>query len=98
MGVRIWTHTIGDVQIWYHRYSITPRNVDRIFEAVLELERVMDIVKAVIPAAGIGSRFLPYTATIPKEMLPILNKPAIQYIVEEGLNSAINQFIMVTSR
>lgn len=58
----------------------------------------MDIVKAVIPAAGIGSRFLPYTATIPKEMLPILNKPAIQYVVEEGLNSAITQFVMVTSR
>jgi UTP--glucose-1-phosphate uridylyltransferase len=58
----------------------------------------MDIIKAVIPAAGIGSRFLPYTATIPKEMLPILNKPAIQYIIEEGLASSVNQFILITSR
>lgn len=58
----------------------------------------MSIIKTVIPAAGIGSRFLPYTATVPKEMLPVLSKPAIQYIIEEGLQSAIQQFIVVTSR
>jgi len=58
----------------------------------------MEILKTVIPAAGIGSRFLPYTATVPKEMLPVLHKPALQYIVEEGLQSAINQFIVITSR
>lgn len=57
----------------------------------------MDVIKAVIPAAGLGTRFLPYTKAIPKEMLPLLNKPAIQYIVEEGMASDINDFIMVTS-
>lgn len=58
----------------------------------------MDITKAIIPAAGMGTRFLPYTATIPKEMLALLNKPAIQYIVEEGLGSNIKNFLMITSR
>lgn len=58
----------------------------------------MDRIKAVIPAAGLGTRFLPFTKAVPKEMLPLLNKPAIQYIVEEGLASDINDFIMVTSR
>ncbi|HSW73610.1 MAG TPA: UTP--glucose-1-phosphate uridylyltransferase [Candidatus Limnocylindria bacterium] len=58
----------------------------------------MDVVKAIIPAAGLGTRFLPFTKAVPKEMLPLLNKPAIQYIVEEGLNSEVNQFLMITSR
>jgi len=58
----------------------------------------MDIKKAIIPAAGLGTRFLPYTKSIPKEMLPLLNKPAIQYIIEEGLSSDISQFYMITSR
>ncbi|MFZ5954623.1 MAG: UTP--glucose-1-phosphate uridylyltransferase GalU [Candidatus Dependentiae bacterium] len=58
----------------------------------------MDITKAIIPAAGMGTRFLPYTAAIPKEMLALLNKPAIQYIVEEGLGSNIKNFLMITSR
>jgi UTP--glucose-1-phosphate uridylyltransferase len=58
----------------------------------------MDILKAIIPAGGLGTRFLPYTKAIPKEMLPLLNKPAIQYIVEEGMASDIRNFIMVTSR
>ncbi len=58
----------------------------------------MDIVKTVIPAAGLGTRFLPFTKSIPKEMLPLLNKPAIQCIVEEGLASDIHNFIMVTGR
>jgi len=43
-------------------------------------------------AAGLGTRFLPYTKAIPKEMLPLLNKPAIQYIIEEGLGAAITNF------
>ena len=42
-------------------------------------------MKAVIPAAGLGSRFLPATKAVPKEMLPVVDKPAIQYIVEEAL-------------
>lgn len=58
----------------------------------------MDIVKAIIPAAGLGTRFLPYTKAIPKEMLPIINKPAIQYIVEEGLASAISNFLIITGK
>lgn len=58
----------------------------------------MDIKKAIIPAAGLGSRFLPLTKSVPKEMLPLLNKPAIQYIIEEGLQSEITQFSIVTSK
>ncbi|MFS8507363.1 MAG: UTP--glucose-1-phosphate uridylyltransferase [Candidatus Babeliales bacterium] len=58
----------------------------------------MDISKVIIPAAGIGSRFLPYTKTIPKEMLPLGSKPAIHYIVDEGINSNIKNFFIVTSR
>lgn len=58
----------------------------------------MDIGKMVIPAAGIGTRFLPYTKSIPKEMLPILNKPAIQYIIEEGIESDVRNFLIVTNR
>ena len=54
----------------------------------------MDITKAIIPAAGLGTRFLPYTKAIPKEMLPLLDKPAIQHIVEEGLASEIKQFLI----
>jgi UTP--glucose-1-phosphate uridylyltransferase len=58
----------------------------------------MDITKAIIPAAGLGTRFLPYTKAIPKEMLPLLNKPAIQYIIEECLASNVKDFFLITSR
>lgn len=58
----------------------------------------MDITKAIIPAAGLGTRFLPITKAIPKEMLPLLNKPAIHYIIEEGLQSGINHFSIITSK
>jgi UTP--glucose-1-phosphate uridylyltransferase len=58
----------------------------------------MDIIKAIIPAAGLGTRFLPITKAVPKEMLPILNKPAIHYIIEEGIKSDINQFLIVTDK
>jgi UTP--glucose-1-phosphate uridylyltransferase len=56
-----------------------------------------NITKAVIPAAGLGTRFLPITKSIPKEMLPLLNKPAIQYIIEEGLAARITDFYIITS-
>jgi len=56
------------------------------------------ITKAIIPAGGLGTRFLPATKTTPKEMLPLLEKPAIQYIVEEGLKSNIKTFIVITSK
>lgn len=58
----------------------------------------MDVSKVVVPAAGVGSRFLPYTKTIPKEMLPLCNKPAIHYIVDEGIHSDIKNFFIITSR
>ena len=55
-------------------------------------------MKAVIPAAGLGTRFLPYTKAQPKEMLPILDKPAIQYVVEEAVGSGIRDILIVTGR
>lgn len=58
----------------------------------------MKVAKIVIPAAGLGTRFLPYTKAIPKEMLPVLNKPLVQYSIEEGLASEINNFILVTDK
>lgn len=58
----------------------------------------MEVTKTIIPAAGLGTRFLPLTKAIPKEMLPLLNKPAIHYIVEEALQSSINHCLFITSR
>ncbi|WP_407270153.1 UTP--glucose-1-phosphate uridylyltransferase [Radiobacillus sp. PE A8.2] len=54
------------------------------------------IKKAIIPAAGLGTRFLPTTKAMPKEMLPIIDKPTIQYIVEEAVESGIEDIIIVT--
>ncbi|HEX7057246.1 MAG TPA: UTP--glucose-1-phosphate uridylyltransferase GalU [Bacilli bacterium] len=56
------------------------------------------IRKAIIPAAGLGTRFLPATKAMPKEMLPIVDKPAIQYIVEEAVQSGIEDILIVTGR
>lgn len=56
----------------------------------------MKIRKAVIPAAGFGTRFLPQTKAMPKEMLPIVDKPVIQYVVEEAVSSGIEDIIIVT--
>lgn len=58
----------------------------------------MKIRKAVIPAAGLGTRVLPATKAIPKEMLPLADKPTIQYIIEEAVASGIEHIIIVTSR
>jgi len=58
----------------------------------------MNIRKAVIPVAGLGTRFLPATKSIPKEMLTIVDRPTIQYIVEEVVASGIEQIILVTSQ
>lgn len=58
----------------------------------------MKITKAVIPAAGLGTRVLPATKAMPKEMLPIVDKPAIQYIVEEAVNSGITDILIITNR
>ena len=54
------------------------------------------IAKVVIPVAGLGTRMLPATKAIPKEMLPVLNKPIIQYIVEEALYAGFKEIILVT--
>lgn len=58
----------------------------------------MKITKAVIPAAGLGTRVLPATKSMPKEMIPIVDKPAIQYIVEEAVNSGITDILIITNR
>src|SRR5256885_13175502 len=54
--------------------------------------------KAVIPAAGLGTRFLPATKATPKEMLPVVDKPAIQYVVEEAVAAGLGDLLMVTGR
>jgi len=58
----------------------------------------MPISKAVIPAAGMGTRFLPATKAMPKEMLPVVDKPAIQYVVEEAVDAGLTDVLMVTGR
>ncbi len=57
----------------------------------------MKVRKAIIPAAGYGTRFLPATKSLPKEMLPIIDKPTIQYIVEEAINSGIEEILIITN-
>ena len=56
------------------------------------------ITKAVIPAAGLGTRFLPATKASPKEMLPVVDKPAIQYVVEEAVRAGLDDVLMITGR
>ena len=58
----------------------------------------MKVTKAVIPAAGLGTRVLPATKALPKEMFPIVDKPAIQYIVEEAVQSGITDILIITNR
>ncbi len=58
----------------------------------------MKITKAVIPAAGFGTRFLPATKAVPKEMLPIIDKPTIQYIAEEAIRAGITDLLIIVSR
>ncbi len=58
----------------------------------------MKVTKAVIPAAGLGTRVLPATKSIPKEMLPIVDRPAIHYIVEEAVRAGITDILIITSR
>lgn len=56
------------------------------------------ITKAVIPVAGLGTRFLPATKAMPKEMLPVVDKPAIQYVVEEAVDAGLHDVLMITGR
>ena len=58
----------------------------------------MPIRKAVFPAAGLGTRFLPATKSSPKEMLPLVDKPMIQYVIEEAIDSGIEDITIVTGR
>jgi UTP--glucose-1-phosphate uridylyltransferase len=57
-----------------------------------------EVKKAVIPAAGLGTRFLPATKAMPKEMLPVVDRPAIQYVVEEAVEAGLTDILMVTGR
>jgi len=59
---------------------------------------VTEVTKAVIPAAGLGTRFLPVTKSMPKEMLPIIDKPVIHFVVEEAIASGIDDIIIITGR
>ena len=60
--------------------------------------RNLSVKKAVIPAAGLGTRFLPATKAIPKEMLPIVDTPTLQYIVKEAVDSGIEQILIITNQ
>ncbi|MEA2461098.1 MAG: UTP--glucose-phosphate uridylyltransferase, partial [Actinomycetota bacterium] len=58
----------------------------------------MKVRKAVIPAAGLGTRFLPATKAMPKEMITVVDRPCIQYAVEEAVRAGIDDILIVTSR
>jgi UTP--glucose-1-phosphate uridylyltransferase len=60
--------------------------------------RTRAVTKAVVPAAGLGTRFLPATKATPKEMLPVVDKPAIQYVVEEAASAGLNDVLLITGR
>jgi len=60
--------------------------------------RPQPVRKAVIPAAGLGTRFLPFSKAVPKEMLPIIDRPVIQYVVEEAVDAGIEDILIITSR
>ncbi len=59
---------------------------------------IKSVTKAVIPVAGLGTRFLPATKATPKEMLPVVDRPAIQYVVEEAIRAGLNDVLMITGR
>src|ERR687890_2738546 len=56
------------------------------------------ITKAVVPAAGLGTRFLPATKAVPKELLPVVDRPAIEYVVEEAVQACLPDVLMITGR
>ena len=75
--------------------KIRTKFLNTILEGCFFLKKVK---KAIIPAAGMGTRFLPATKAMPKEMLPILDRPTIEYIVEEAILSGIEDIIIVTGK
>src|SRR5271155_6106043 len=64
----------------------------------ISMSKLPPVRKAVLPVAGMGTRFLPATKAVPKEMLPVVDKPVVQYAVEEAMEAGIEQFIFVTGR
>src|SRR4029077_11517522 len=79
--------------------AMRARHLTRLHEAMLfSLTMGLKVRKVVIPAAGLGTRFLPATKAMPKEMLCVVDKPIIQYAVEEAVASGIEHVIIVTSR
>ncbi|HXM00384.1 MAG TPA: sugar phosphate nucleotidyltransferase, partial [Rhizomicrobium sp.] len=62
------------------------------------MSKIPPVRKAVLPVAGMGTRFLPATKAVPKEMLPVVDKPVVQYAVEEAREAGIEQFVFVTGR
>ena len=64
---------------------------------IMSLSANKKISKAVIPAAGFGTRFLPFTRAVPKEMIPLVDKPVIQYVVEEAAAAGISDILIITS-
>jgi UTP--glucose-1-phosphate uridylyltransferase len=83
--VRIRVYTVHQFDLEYET-----DDVEKVF--------ALKVRKAVIPAAGFGTRMLPATKAVPKEMLPILNKPCIQYIVEEAVYAGIEEILIITGR
>src|SRR3989339_998808 len=74
--------------------------VDRFFKADMKRqgESSMKVRQAVIPAAGLGINFLPITKTIPKELLPIIDKTCLEYVFAEGISAGVEEFIVVISK
>lgn len=73
------------------------RDVEK-YKRMVKRGNEMKVRKAVIPAAGLGTRFLPATKAQPKEMLPIVDKPTMQFIIEEAVNSGIEEILIITGR
>src|SRR5699024_7775553 len=95
------SHAAGRSQHW-----IVPDNVIKLLSTYPTLRvspnrgewNDMRVKKAIIPAAGLGTRILPATKAQPKEMLPIVDKPTIQYIVEEAVAAGIEDIIIISGR
>ena len=81
-------------QVAAQRIVAWPRNR---YNTHIDVQKIMPIRKAIIPVAGMGTRFLPASKAQPKEMLPVVDKPVIQYIVEEAVASGIEEIIFVTA-
>jgi len=85
------------------RQKFLPKHLPKVclnitFSQKLKMDKKLKVKKAIIPVAGFGTRFLPATKAQPKEMIPLVDKPVIQYIVEEAVASGIKDIIFVTGR